>query len=46
MHYIDPSSTSNIMQIVAPVFILISILGLRLKQCLNFLYRRLLNRPK
>jgi hypothetical protein len=39
--YVDPSSTSLLMQILAPIFILLSVLGSRFKKHIVAAYRRI-----
>ena len=42
--YVDPSSTSLLMQILAPVFVAISVLGGHFRRSLGTIYRRLIGR--
>ncbi len=44
MAYIDPSSTSDLMRILAPIFILVSVMGLQFKHRLKAIINRILNR--
>jgi len=39
--YVDPTSTSLLMQILAPVFVAISVLGSYFRRSLGTVYRRL-----
>jgi hypothetical protein len=43
--YVDPSSASTLMTLLAPVFILVSALGLHFKRGLKALVQRLFQRP-
>jgi hypothetical protein len=38
--YIDPSNTSLLMQILAPVFVVLSVLGGQLKKRITTIFRR------
>jgi hypothetical protein len=42
--YVDPSTTSLLMQILAPVFVAISVLGGYFRKSLGTIYRRLIGR--
>jgi hypothetical protein len=42
--YVDPSTTSLLMQILAPVFVAISVLGGYFRKSLGTIYRRLSGR--
>jgi hypothetical protein len=42
--YVDPSNTSLLMQILAPVFVVVSVLGGRFKRSLGIIFRRLVGR--
>jgi hypothetical protein len=46
MAYVDPSSAGTLMRVLAPVFILLSALGLQFKHSLGALLRRALRRVK
>jgi hypothetical protein len=43
--YVDPSSTGLLMTVFAPIFILISALGLHFKRAIQALLRRIFNKP-
>jgi len=43
--YVDPSSTGLLMQILAPVFVLFSVLGGYFKRDVATFFRRLTGRP-
>jgi hypothetical protein len=42
--YVDPTNTSLLMQIIAPVFVVVSFLGGRFKRSLGTILRRLVGR--
>jgi len=44
MAYVDPSSAGTLMRVLAPVFILLSALGLQFKHSLGAFVRRVLRR--
>jgi hypothetical protein len=44
--YVDPSTTSLLMQILAPVFVAISVLGGYFRKGLGTIYRRLIGRSE
>ena len=45
MIYVDPSNASTLMKILAPIFILVSALGVQFKQGIVTLFRRIFHRP-
>ncbi len=43
MAYIDPSTTSTLMRLLAPIFIILSLLGLRFKRQFKIFYSHIFN---
>ena len=45
MAYVDPSSAGILARVLAPIFILVSMLGIQFKQRLVGFFQRILHRP-